>query len=344
MSEQKNCWGRVLVTGGAGFIGAHLCRALVETGAEVAALDNLDDYYDVGLKRARLASLQDAPNFAFEVCDLADSVELEAAFDRFAPDTVVNLAAQAGVRYSITHPRAFIRSNIVGFFNVLEVCRRTYAEGRRAVRHIVYASSSSVYGNSQETPFSVESKTDCPVSLYAATKKSDELMAYAYSRLYGIPATGLRLFTVYGPMGRPDMAYFHFADQMARGEPIQLYNHGNLYRDFTYIDDVVTGILRVMERPPEADASGARHKVYNIGNSSPAPLAHFVDVLEQCLMEAGILSSPAVRELLPMQPGDVYRTCADMDAFVRDFGFRPGTSLENGLARFAWWYKEYRGL
>ncbi len=344
MSKQKNGRNRVLVTGGAGFIGSHLCRALVEMGAEVLALDNLNDYYDVELKRARLASLQDAPNFSFEVCDLADSMGLEAAFDHFEPDMVVNLAAQAGVRYSITHPHAFIQSNIVGFFNVLEACRRTRTEGRHPVRHMVYASSSSVYGNSQETPFSVESRTDSPVSLYAATKKSDELMAYAYAKLYDIPATGLRFFTVYGPMGRPDMAYFHFADQMARGEPIQLYNHGNLYRDFTYIDDVVTGILLVMEKPPTADTYGARHKVYNIGNSSPVPLAHFVDVLERCLMEAGVISSPAVRELLPMQPGDVYRTCADMEAFVRDFGFQPGTSLGNGLARFAWWYKEYRGL
>lgn len=344
MNNQKTCWARVLVTGGAGFIGSHLCKALMDMGSEVVALDNLNDYYDVGLKHARLIDLQGAPNFAFEVCDLSDSAELEAAFDRFEPDAVVNLAAQAGVRYSITHPHTFIQSNIVGFFNVLEACRRTYTEGRHPVRHIVYASSSSVYGNSQETPCSVESKTDCPVSLYAATKKSDELMAYAYAKLYGIPATGLRFFTVYGPMGRPDMAYFHFADKMARGEPIQLYNDGNLYRDFTYIDDVVTGILRVLERPPAAEASGAHHKVYNIGNNRPVSLVHFVDVLERCLMEAGVISSPAVRELLPMQPGDVYRTCADVDDLARDFGFRPETSLEDGLARFAQWYKEYRGL
>jgi len=342
MSKQRE--GRVLVTGGAGFIGSHLCKALLEAGAEVAAIDNLNGCYDAGLKRMRLESLRKYRRFTFETCDLSNAAGLGAVFDRYAPDVVVNLAAQAGVRYSITHPQAFIRSNIIGFFNVLEACRRTLEEENHPVSHLVYASSSSVYGNGQETPCSVESRTDTPVSLYAATKKSDELMAYAYAKLYGVPATGLRFFTVYGPMGRPDMAYFRFADKMARGEPVQLYNNGDMYRDFTYIDDVISGVLRVMEKPPAADASGTPHKVYNIGNSCPVSLTRFVDVLEQCLMEAGIIASPAVRELLPMQPGDVYRTCADVDELIRDFGFRPDTRLEDGLARFARWYKEYRGL
>jgi len=340
MSEQTE----VLVTGGAGFIGAHLCRALLEAGASVAAIDNLNDYYDVGLKRTRLEGLGAYPRFAFERCDLADKAALREAFDRYAPDVVVNLAAQAGVRYSITHPHAFIRSNVVGFFHVLEACRRTLEEGKHPVRHLVYASSSSVYGDHLETPCPVESGTDAPVSLYAATKKSDELMAYAYAKLYGIPSTGLRFFTVYGPMGRPDMAYFRFADRMAEGEPIQLYNYGNMYRDFTYIDDVVSGVIQVLEKPPAADASGVPHKVYNIGNNCPVLLTRFVDILEQCLLEAGVIASPALRELLPMQPGDVYRTCADVDELIRDFGFRPDTRLEDGLARFAEWYRDYRGL
>ncbi len=342
MNKQEDV--RALVTGGAGFIGSHLCRTLLEMGAEVAAIDNLNSYYDVGLKRMRLEGLRKYPRFTFETCDLSDASGLEAAFDRYAPDVVVNLAAQAGVRYSITHPRAFVCSNIVGFFNVLEACRRTLEKGKHPVRHVVYASSSSVYGNHPETPCSVESRTDAPVSLYAATKKSDELMAYAYAKLYGIPSTGLRFFTVYGPMGRPDMAYFRFADKMARGEPIQLYNYGDMYRDFTYIDDAVFGIVRVMEKPPAADIYGTPHKVYNVGNNRPVPLMRFVDILEQCLTKAGAIASPAIRELLPMQPGDVYRTCADVEELIRDFGFRPDTRLEDGLARFAGWYKVYRGL
>jgi len=342
MNEHKGS--RVLVTGGAGFIGSHLCRALLEARVEVVAIDNMNSYYDVELKRMRLDGLRKYPNFAFVTCDLADAAGLEAVFDRYNPDAAVNLAAQAGVRYSITHPRAFISSNIIGFFNVLESCRRTLEKGRHPVRHLVYASSSSVYGDNNETPYSVESRTDSPVSLYAATKKSDELMAYAYAKLYKIPATGLRFFTVYGPMGRPDMAYFHFADKMARGEPIQLYNNGDMYRDFTYIDDVVSSLLRIIERPPAEDGAGVPHRVYNIGNSCPVSLTRFVDILEKCLMDEGVISSHAVRELLPMQPGDVYRTCADAEELMRDFGFRPDTPLETGLARFAGWYREYRGL
>lgn len=340
MNEHKES--RVLVTGGAGFIRSHLCRALLEARAEVVALDNMNDYYDVGLKRIRLESLREYPHFSFVKCDLADAAELEAVFDRHTPDAVVNLAAQAGVRYSITHPNVFISSNIIGFFNVLEACRRTLEKGKHPVRHLVYASSSSVYGDNNETPYSIESRTDTPVSLYAATKKSNELMAYAYAKLYKIPATGLRFFTVYGPMGRPDMAYFSFSDKMARGEPIQLYNYGDMYRDFTYIDDVVSSLLRIIEGPPAEDGAGVPHRVYNIGNSRPVSLTRFVDILEQCLMDEGVISSPAVRELLPMQPGDVYRTCANVEELVRDFGYRPDTPLEDGLARFAGWYREYR--
>lgn len=282
--------------------------------------------------------------FEFVRGDLADEAALEALFERVRPDVVVNLAAQAGVRYSIENPRAYIDSNIVGFFNVLECCRR------HPVEHLVYASSSSVYGGNEKVPFSEDDRVDSPVSLYAATKKSNELMAYAYSRLYSISATGLRFFTVYGPMGRPDMAYFGFTDKLVRGEVIEIFNMGNCRRDFTYVDDVIEGVLRVMANPPECgtgadDLPLAAHRVYNIGNSSPENLLDFVDTLQRVLVEKGVLplgyDFEAHREFVPMQSGDVPATYADTSAFERDFGFRPSTRLENGLRQFARWYKGY---
>lgn len=344
----------ILVTGAAGFIGAHLCKRLLCAGKiRVAGLDNMNSYYDPGIKESRLRMLAEAAggsasdadpggfscgNFSFVRADIADMAALEDTFERFRPDVVVNLAAQAGVRYSIENPRAYVDSNLVGFFNVLECCRRY------PVEHLVYASSSSVYGGNAKVPYSTGDATDSPVSLYAATKKSNELMAYAYSKLYGIPATGLRFFTVYGPMGRPDMAYFKFTDHIVRGEPIQIYNMGDMRRDFTYVDDIVEGVAAVMARPPAEDAKGARHAVYNIGNSSPVPLLEFVDTLERVLAEEGVTDRRAVRELLPMQPGDVYQTYADVGPLERDFGFRPATRLEDGLREFARWYKDYYGL
>ena len=261
-------------------------------------------------------------------------------------DIVINLAAQAGVRYSITNPRAYIDSNIIGFFNILEACRHSYdsdlmADGYQGVQHLVYASSSSVYGSNKKVPYSVSDKVDNPVSLYAATKKSNELMAHAYSKLYGIPSTGLRFFTVYGPMGRPDMAYYSFTNKMVRGEKIQIFNHGDMYRDFTYIDDIVMGILNVAGKAPEPNEDGVRYHVYNIGNNKPESLLYFVDTLERVLLEEGVIKAPVEREYLPMQPGDVYQTYADIDDLIRDFGFKPETSLEDGLRKFAKWYKDY---
>ena len=266
----------------------------------------------------------------------------------YQPNIVVNLAAQAGVRYSIDNPDAYIESNLIGFYNILEACRHSYdaanADADAAypgVEHLVYASSSSVYGSNEKVPYSTEDRVDNPVSLYAATKKSNELMAHAYSKLYGIPSTGLRFFTVYGPAGRPDMAYFKFTNKIVKGEKIQIYNYGDMKRDFTYIDDIVTGVRKVMERPPAENAQGVRYKVYNIGNHRPEDLLHFVEVLEQCLLEEGIIEKAAEKEFLPMQPGDVYQTYADTEELVRDFGFCPDTALEDGLRQFARWYKEY---
>ncbi len=344
----------ILVTGAAGFIGAFLCRRLLERGdVRVVGVDNLNDYYDVGIKEDRLRMLTEAAggsaadanpagfscgSLAFVRMDIADAGALERAFAETEPDVVVNLAAQAGVRYSIENPSAYVESNLIGFFNILEACRR------HPVGHLVYASSSSVYGANAEVPYSTDDKTDSPVSLYAATKKADELMAHAYSKLYGIPATGLRFFTVYGPMGRPDMAYFKFTDRIVRGEPIQIYNMGDMRRDFTYVDDIVTGVEAVIARPPEAAETGARHAVYNIGNSAPEDLMGFVETLERVLVEEGVADGPTAHELLPMQPGDVYQTYADTAPLERDFGFRPDTSLEDGLRAFARWYKGYYGL
>lgn len=366
MSRNK----KVLVTGAAGFIGAFLCKRLLADGWEVVGFDNVNDYYDPGIKLDRLRMLavaagggaEDAStestkvasadgfsvgSFTFVRGDLADEAAVEALFAKGGFDVVVNLAAQAGVRYSIENPRAYVDSNLVGFFNVLEACRH------HPMKHLVYASSSSVYGGNEKVPFSEVDRVDSPVSLYAATKKSNELMAHAYSKLYSIPATGLRFFTVYGPMGRPDMAYFGFTDKLVRGETIKIFNMGDCKRDFTYIDDIVEGVARMMDMPPEVctGADGlpmAAHRIYNIGNNNPENLLDFVDTLQRVLVEEGVLPESydfeAHRELVPMQPGDVPVTYADTSALERDTGFKPSTSLEDGLREFARWYRDYYGL
>ena len=330
---------KILITGAAGFIGSYLARRLLDDGAEVTGIDNMNDYYDVSLKEKRLQRLN-CDRFKFIKMDISDAESLKKLFEEEQPEIVVNLAAQAGVRHSITNPDAYIQSNIVGFYNILECCRHSY-DGGKGVQHLVFASSSSVYGGNRKVPYSVEDKVDSPVSLYAATKKSNELMAHAYSKLYGIPSTGLRFFTVYGPMGRPDMAYFSFADKMVRKQKIQLFNYGDMYRDFTFIDDVITGIENVLVKPPAANEDGVRYKIYNIGNHSPVSLMRFVEILEQCLKEAGVIEEPAVKEFLSMQPGDVYQTYADVTELERDFGFHPDTPLEVGLKSFANWYASY---
>ena len=326
---------KILVTGVAGFIGGALSGKLLNAGFSVIGIDNLNDYYDVKLKYARLDLLKAYPDFTFYRMDLADKAAVDELFAKEKFDIGVHLAAQAGVRYSITNPEAYIQSNIVGFFNILEACRHN------PVKNLVYASSSSVYGANQKVPYSTEDKTDMPVSLYAATKKADEAMAYSYAKLYQIPCVGLRFFTVYGPMGRPDMAYFGFTDKMVRGEKIQLFNYGEMKRDFTYIDDIVEGIVNVMQKPPVPDGNGAPHKIYNIGNSHPETLTDFVATLESCLTAAGVIKQPAEKEYLPMQPGDVLQTYADVSELEREFGFKPHTSLKDGLTAFAKWYKEY---
>jgi len=324
----------ILITGAAGFIGSNLAKALISDN-KIIGFDNVNDYYDVNLKEYRLSQLNTNPNFTFIKGDLADKQAVNSIFEEYHPDIVVNLAAQAGVRYSIDNPQAYIDSNLVGFFNILEACRNN------PVEHLVYASSSSVYGSNKKVPYSTDDKVDNPVSLYAATKKSNELMAHAYSKLYDIPATGLRFFTVYGPAGRPDMAYFKFTNKLVKGEKIQIYNHGDMYRDFTYIDDIVTGVINVMNKAPEPNEDGVKYKVYNIGNNSPESLMDFVNILEQKLMKYGIIDTEAEKELLPMQPGDVYQTYADVSELEKDFGFKPSTSLEEGLDHFAKWYKDY---
>lgn len=335
---------RILITGVAGFIGANLAEEWLKRGAEIIGIDNLNDYYDVDLKKFRLAKLMRYEKFAFYKTDISNMEALREIFAEKQPEIVVNLAAQAGVRYSIINPDSYIQSNLIGFYNILECCRHSYDEGKNGVEHLVYASSSSVYGSNKKVPYSTEDKVDNPVSLYAATKKSNELMAHAYSNLYGIPSTGLRFFTVYGPAGRPDMAYFGFTNKIVNGEKIQIYNHGDMYRDFTFIDDIVEGVSRVMEKVPEANEDGVRYKVYNIGNNQPESLMYFVETLEKCLMEAGVIKEPAQKEFLPMQPGDVYQTYADVDELVKEFGFKPATSLKDGLMRFANWYAEYYKL
>lgn len=320
---------RYLITGGAGFIGFYLSKALLEKGAEVVGLDNLNDYYEVSLKEDRLAILKGQEGYRFVKADLADKEAVFRLFEEYRPQIVVNLAAQAGVRYSIDNPDAYIQSNIVGFFNILEACRHY------PVEHLVFASSSSVYGGNKKVPFSTQDQVDRPVSLYAATKKSNELMAYSYSKLYQIPLTGLRFFTVYGPMGRPDMAYFKFAKKIMADEPIQIYNNGDMLRDFTYIDDIITGVENILCNPPCEDENGAAYKIYNIGNNKPEKLMDYIAVLEKCL------GKEAKKEFLPMQPGDVYETYADVTDLMRDYGFKPSTTIEEGLSKFAEWFKNY---
>ncbi|WP_321998654.1 NAD-dependent epimerase/dehydratase family protein, partial [Priestia megaterium] len=293
------------------------------------------------LKLNELASNEEKGSFTFVKGSISDKGIINSVFEQYKPEIVVNLAAQAGVRYSITNPEAYVESNLIGFFNILEACRHSYADGGTGVEHLVYASSSSVYGSNKKVPYSTEDKVDNPVSLYAATKKSNELLAHSYSELYGIPSTGLRFFTVYGPMGRPDMAYFGFTNKLVKGEKIQIFNHGDMRRDFTYVDDIVTGVINVMSKAPQANEDGVKYKIYNIGNNKPESLMYFVETLEKCLMEENIISEPAEKELLPMQPGDVYQTYADVDDLVKDFDFKPSTSLEEGLSQFAKWYKEY---
>jgi UDP-glucuronate 4-epimerase len=320
---------KVLVTGAAGFIGMHACRRLLLRGDSVVGVDNMSDYYDVSLKKARLALLQSHTGFTFHRMELADRKAVARLFERINPDCVVNLAAQAGVRYSLKNPHAYVDSNLVGFVNVLEGCRHSN------VQHLVFASSSSVYGASTKSPFSIKDSVDHPISLYAATKKANELMAHSYSHLYGIPATGLRFFTVYGPWGRPDMAYFSFTKSILEGRPIDVYNYGRMKRDFTYIDDIVEGLMRVLDRPPALTEHSVPYGLYNIGNNHAVELRHFIKVLERCLERTAQL------RLLPLQPGDMELTYADIDDLVRDVGFRPKTSIEVGLARFVKWYCEY---
>ena len=320
---------KILITGAAGFIGYHLAKRLLSLGVQVAGLDNMNAYYDVQLKKDRLARLELYPAFSFTPGDLADGETVNRIFEEFRPDIVVNLAAQAGVRYSIDHPREYIDSNIIGFFNILEACRHYQPE------HLLFASSSSVYGNQKKTPFATTDNVDHPISLYAATKKSDELMAYTYCHLYGIPATGLRFFTVYGPFGRPDMAYFKFTNKIMKREPITIFNQGDMYRDFTYVDDIVTGIQNMLCCPPKPNGEGDRYKIYNIGNNHPEKLMTFIETLEKAL------GKTAEKEYMPMQPGDVYQTYADVSELEKDFGFRPSTSIAEGLGKFARWYREY---
>lgn len=331
----------ILVTGVAGFIGSNLAKRLYESfdSIRIIGIDNMNDYYDVNLKEERLKELNKRESFIFIKESIADKEIVKSIFEKYKPEVVVNLAAQAGVRYSITNPDAYIESNLIGFFNILEACRYY------PVEHLVYASSSSVYGTNKKIPYSTDDKVDNPVSLYAATKKSNELIAHAYSKLYGIPTTGLRFFTVYGPAGRPDMAYFEFTNKLRNGETIQIFNYGDCKRDFTYIDDIVTGVVNVMKKAPDANGDGVRYKVYNIGNNKPENLLEFVDILQQELISAGILPKDydfeAHKKLVPMQPGDVEMTYADVDPLVNDFGFKPSTSLRDGLREFAKWYKNF---
>lgn len=348
----------IAITGAAGFIGSNLVLELLKTQSPltIIGIDNMNDYYDVSIKEWRLNQIEKKvaehkeSSWTFIKGDIADRSLIENIFATYHPDIVVNLAAQAGVRYSITNPDAYINSNIIGFYNILEACRHSYDGGQKGVEHLVYASSSSVYGSNKKVPYSTDDKVDNPVSLYAATKKSNELMAHAYSKLYNIPSTGLRFFTVYGPAGRPDMAYFGFTNKLIKGEKIQIFNYGNCKRDFTYVDDIVEGVKRVMQAPPERKNGEdglpiPPYAVYNIGNQNPENLLDFVDILQQELLRAGVLPADynfeEHKELVPMQPGDVPVTYADTSALERDFGFKPSTSLREGLRKFAEWYKEF---
>lgn len=342
----------VLVTGAAGFIGSFLSERLLLDFEDIRVIgfDSVNDYYDIRLKESRLEKLQKHENFTFIKANLADKDKVNEVFCKYSPQIVVNLAAQAGVRYSITNPDAYIESNIIGFYNILEACRHSYDDGATPVEHLVYASSSSVYGSNKKVPYSTDDKVDNPVSLYAATKKSDELMAHAYSKLYNIPSTGLRFFTVYGPAGRPDMAYFGFTNKLLRGETIRIFNYGNCKRDFTYIDDIVEGVVRVMQGAPERkDGEDGLpvppYAVYNIGNQNPENLLDFVDILQQELIAAGVLPNDydfeAHKQLVPMQPGDVPVTYADTTPLERDYGYKPSTDLRTGLRNFARWYKDF---
>ena len=344
----------ILVTGAAGFIGSNLVKAIYKRyeNPVVVGIDNMNDYYDVRLKEERLRQLEQYPDFTFVQGNIADKDLIDRIFAEYKPQVVVNLAAQAGVRYSITNPGAYIEANLIGFYNILEACRNSYAQYEGGVEHLVYASSSSVYGSNKKIPYSTDEKVDNPVSLYAATKKSNELMAHAYSKLYNIPSTGLRFFTVYGPAGRPDMAYFGFTNKLVKGEKIQIFNFGNCKRDFTYVDDIVEGVIRVMQKAPEKQVGEdglpvPPYAVYNIGNNQPENLLDFVTILQEELLRAGVLPADydfeAHKELVPMQPGDVPVTYADTSALERDFGFKPSTSLRDGLRAFAQWYKEYYG-
>lgn len=351
---------KVLVTGAAGFIGSNLVERLLNTEPqiEIVNLDSVNDYYDVSIKEYRLNRLEQLAaqhpdcKYTFVKGNLADRALIDQLFAEHDFEIVVNLAAQAGVRYSITNPDAYIESNLIGFYNILEACRHSYDNGRRGVQHLVYASSSSVYGSNKKVPYSTDDKVDNPVSLYAATKKSNELLAHSYSKLYNIPSTGLRFFTVYGPAGRPDMAYFGFTNKLRKGETIEIFNYGNCKRDFTYVDDIVEGVQRVMHHAPqrrvgEDGLPEPPYAVYNIGNSSPENLLDFVDILQQELIRAGVLPTDydfeAHKRLVPMQPGDVPVTYADTTALERDLGFRPHTPLRTGLRAFAEWYKEFYG-
>ncbi|MCH8006271.1 MAG: NAD-dependent epimerase [Planctomycetes bacterium] len=333
---------KYLVTGAAGFIGYHLCEALLRRGDEVVGLDNLNDYYSVQLKRDRLAQLADQSRFSFHRIDLADREAIDALFQEHRFPVVLNMAAQAGVRYSLSNPHAYIQSNLVGFLNILEACRHT------DVGHLVYASSSSVYGANTRMPFSVHDNVDHPISVYAASKKSNELIAHSYSHLYRLPTTGLRFFTVYGPWGRPDMAIYLFTEAILTGRPIDVYNHGTMKRDFTYIDDVVEGVVRTADRPAEANpnwsgdepdpgTSSAPYRLYNIGNNQPVELMNLIEILEKCL------GTKAKKNLLPIQPGDVPETYANVDDLARDVGFQPSCTIEEGVARFVAWYRQYHG-
>ena len=348
----------ILMTGAGGFIGANLALKLFATvnPIQIIGIDNMNDYYDVGIKEYRLKKIDNAvarhpeSSWTFVRGSIADKSTVDEIFQDYKPSIVVNLAAQAGVRYSITNPDAYIESNLIGFYNILEACRHSYDGGATGVEHLVYASSSSVYGSNKKVPYSTDDKVDNPVSLYAATKKSNELMAHAYSKLYNIPSTGLRFFTVYGPAGRPDMAYFGFTNKLRAGQNIQIFNYGNCKRDFTYIDDIVEGVIRVMQAAPEKITGEdglpiPPYAVYNIGNNQPENLLDFVDILQQELIRAGVLDAnydfDAHKELVPMQPGDVSVTYADTSALEADFGFKPSTDLRTGLRRFAEWYKDF---